>query len=137
MKRLLAAASCIVVMSCRADGDAPEPVVWDRDVCAHCRMHIGEPAFAVQVRTRSGEVWNFDDPGCWFGWEVRNRPEVKALWFRDHRGDRWLPAADTAFVRVERTPMGHGLGAVPRATAGALSMAEARAHVTRARGEAP
>ena len=46
----------------------PVDVVWDHEICAHCRMHVGDPAFAVQVQTVAGEVMNFDDVGCAFQW---------------------------------------------------------------------
>ena len=30
--------------------DGVVPVAWDRTVCAHCRMHVGEPGFAAQAK---------------------------------------------------------------------------------------
>ena len=38
--------------------EGPQPIVWDREACAHCHMHIGEPRFALMmsriVLARSG-----------------------------------------------------------------------------------
>jgi len=45
------------------------PVVWDGEVCQHCKMHVGDPRFAAQVQTTSGDILNFDDPGCLFDYE--------------------------------------------------------------------
>ena len=44
----------------------PVPVVWDGEVCGHCKMHVGDPRFAAQLQTTAGDVLNFDDPGCLF-----------------------------------------------------------------------
>jgi hypothetical protein len=41
------------------------------------------------------------------------RPAVAGTWFHHLREDRWLSAGETVFVRVEQSPMGYGLGAVP------------------------
>ena len=115
---LLAAAGCP-----RSDG--PEAVVWDRQACAQCRMHIGDPRFAAQLQTAQGEVRNFDDPGCLFEHLEEQRPEVKRLWFRHRAEDRWLPGERVAFAEGA-TPMGHGLAAVDPGTPGAIPLAAAR-----------
>jgi hypothetical protein len=92
--------------------EGPEPIAWDREACAHCRMLIGEPGFAAQLQTRDGQVLSFDDPGCLFehlGDEVAG---VHAIWFHHADEDRWLRAEETGFRRVARSPMGFGLAAV-------------------------
>ena len=107
----------------------PVAVVWDREACAHCRMHVGEPAFAVQLQTEDGRVLGFDDPGCAFLWEAEQRPDVHAWYFHDYREDRWLAASEVAFVNLPHTPMGFGYGAVALGTAGSVSLDEARSAV--------
>jgi copper chaperone NosL len=114
----------------RAPG--PEPIAWDREPCAHCRMLIGEPAFAAQLRTREGVVASFDDPGCLLA-ALPSYPEVSELWFHHHADERWLPGDGVAFVRVARSPMGYGLAAVAAGTPDALSLDAARAQVAEAR----
>jgi hypothetical protein len=39
-------------------------------------------------------------------------PDVRAIWYHDAFADRWLSEAQVAFVPVEGSPMGYGLGAV-------------------------
>jgi copper chaperone NosL len=109
--------------------EGPQPVAFDRELCVHCRMLISDPAFAAQLQTVVGEVESFDDPGCLLARLEARRPRVRALWFHHLREERWIPGDDVAFVRVEPTPMGYGLGAVDAATPHALSLDEARAHV--------
>jgi hypothetical protein len=107
--------------------EGPVPVAWDREACAHCRMHVGEPAFAAQLQLEDGRVLNFDDPGCLLRYEAERRPRVHASWFHHLREDRWIPGTWVAFVAASPTPMGYGLGAVEAGVPGARSPAEALA----------
>lgn len=109
--------------------EGPQPIVWDREPCAHCRMLISDPAFAAQLHRADGEVESFDDPGCLFARLEAQRPEVHALWFHHLREDRWIRGDAVGFERIDPTPMNHGIGAVDADAAGTLSLAEARAHV--------
>lgn len=107
----------------------PVPIVWDREACAECRMHVGEPRFAAQLQTRDGLVHNFDDPGCLLRYLSTRRPDTHALYFRHLREDRWLTREGVGFVPVDASPMGYNLGAVDAAGAGALSFEAAQAQV--------
>lgn len=106
--------------------DGPVEIVWDKAACACCSMHVGEPPFAAQLTTKAGETLAFDDPGCLFLYVEEQRPEVHAIWFRHLREPRWLPIDAVAFVPVEPTPMGFGLGAVEPGTPGAIGLDVAR-----------
>ena len=109
--------------------EGPQPIVWDREACAHCHMHIGEPRFAAQLQTREGQVLNFDDPGCLLRYEAEQRPARRAAYFHDVNADRWLDAAQVAFLPTEGSPMSYDLGAVPRGTPGALDYSAAQEKV--------
>jgi len=107
----------------------PQPIAFDREACAHCRMLISDPRFAAQLETQDGEVRSFDDPGCLLAELAARAPAVRTLWFHHLREDRWLDGAHVAFVETERTPMGYGLGAVDAGAPGALTLEQARARV--------
>jgi copper chaperone NosL len=109
--------------------DGPVPIVWDREVCAHCRMHIGVPGFAAQLQTRGGEVLDFDDPGCLFDYLERNRPAIAHLYFHHHSADRWLDERHAYFVHQSPSPMGYGLAAADASEAGSIDLNAARAAV--------
>jgi hypothetical protein len=109
--------------------DGPVPIVFDRAACAHCRMLIGEAAFAAQLQSQDGRVFDFDDPGCLLRFEAERQPAVHARWFHHLREERWLPGDAVAFVAARPTPMGYGLGAVDAGTPGALPLDAARRHV--------
>ena len=117
----------------RALPDQPQPVAWNRQSCAHCRMLVGEPAHAAQLITGGGDVLFFDDPGCLLTYLDERAPAVHRMWFHDRASERWLGPADVGFVAGATTPMGFGLAATDRTTAGALTLEQARRHVAAAR----
>lgn len=113
--------------------DGPQPIAWDREPCAHCRMLISDPAFAAQLHHADGAVESFDDPGCLLARIEAQQPRIHALWFHHLHEDRWLPGDGVAFVRGAKTPMDFGFGAVDPGTPGSLSIDAVRAEL-RARG---
>ena len=107
--------------------DGPEPIAWDRVACAHCRMLVSDPRFAAQLQTRSGQVLDFDDPGCLLLYVHENAPEIHAAYFHHVSEDRWLSRQQVAFTPGANTPMDYGLAARDRGGSGALSWEEATA----------
>ncbi len=92
------------------------PVVWDGEVCGHCKMHVGDPRFAAQLQTTSGDVLNFDDPGCLFDYLQSHEVSTHALYFRNYDEDGWLTESEAGFLPVEDSPMGYGIRAVSKET---------------------
>jgi hypothetical protein len=93
-------------------------------------MLVSDASFAGELRTEGGEVLFYDDPGCLL-LAASERRDVRAVWFHEHGGERWLSAEEVAFVRSEPTPMGYGLAARPRGQGeldrdAALAYAQAR-----------
>src|SRR5690606_29231849 len=78
--------------------EGPVPLAWDRTACAHCHMHVGEPALAAQLQTKDGAVLHFDDPGCLLLHLEKEAREMHAIYFRHLREERWIPAVRVAFV---------------------------------------
>jgi hypothetical protein len=127
----IVAAVAIAVARAQALPRGVIDIVWDQEACAHCRMHIGDPAFAAQVQTVDGRVLDFDDPGCMFRYLAEAKPDVHAIWVHEHVGARWLPCERAAFVHVARSPMGFGLGAVDSVTPGAIGWNDAAREASR------
>ncbi|MFN8642686.1 MAG: hypothetical protein U0802_13915 [Candidatus Binatia bacterium] len=109
--------------------DAPVQVVWEKEACAHCHMHLSQIGYAVQLQTPDGDVVNFDDPGCFFLYLAGERPEIHEVWFHHSREARWLRRGEVGFVPAAATPMNLGLAAVDRDAAGAISYEAARAQL--------
>jgi copper chaperone NosL len=109
--------------------EGPVPIVWDKEACAYCHMHVGDPSLAGQVQLSDGTVLDFDDPGCLLSWLEQNHAPVRAVYLHHHTKDRWLERDEAAFAEVGVTPMGFGLGAVERGTPGAIDWPSAGARV--------
>lgn len=105
----------------------PVDIVWDREACAHCRMHVSEPRFAAQVQLTSGDILNYDDPGCLLRHiDEQAESDIHAIWFHHVSEDRWLASEEVGFRKVEPTPMGFGLGATVASEPGAIGYEQAR-----------
>jgi copper chaperone NosL len=105
----------LLLVACKPDL-SPRAVAWDRERCAHCEMHVGDPRFAVQILTRSGQAFFFDDPGCANEWRKAHEGEIAAAWYHDSKSERWLSDSEVAFVESRESPMGHGIASVARET---------------------
>ena len=123
----VAAVIAYALLGAEALPKGPVPVAWDRQPCAHCQMHVGDPGFAVQLQLDDGDVLYFDDPACYFAYLDEHHVEVHATYFHHRRDDRWLTPPNVAFVWEATSPMGGGLAAVDAGTAGALDYETARA----------
>lgn len=130
----LAVVAAVLVLE-RAPSGPVEPA-WDRQACAHCRMHLSERGFAAQLHTADGEVLHFDDPGCLWLWQREQGVATAAIYYHHLREERWLAEADTGFVRFDPTPMAWGFAAVERGTPGARAPEEARRAVLEPDGAA-
>lgn len=123
---LVAGGLAIAVHSGTRIPDQVQPIAWNAEVCAHCRMVIGDPAFAAQVITTDGTVLSFDDPGCAARHIDAHRSQIHRAWFHAGRGDTWIPLAEVGFVEVAASPMGSNVIAVSRSTPGARALEDLR-----------
>ena len=130
LSALVLVSASLTVLGCKKAPDGPAPVVWDKEACGYCKMHVGDRAFAAQLQLEGGQVLNFDDPGCLFKYLHEKKPRVHATYFRHHQKDAWLAASEAGFVAVKASPMGFNVGAVEKGAAGAFPVAEAQQRVT-------
>lgn len=105
--------------------EGPVPVAWDKEACAFCKMHVGDPASAAQAQLEDGSVVNFDDFGCLIRWLDGERKTPRAIYLHHHREDRWLTPQQAGILQGAVTPMGSGLVAVDRGQPGTISFEEA------------
>ncbi len=89
----------------------PQSIVYGRDACAHCRMHISQPGFAGEVRDHNGMLTKYDDVGCMLQAMVAMRREIPEAWVEDHDGGGFVPLLTAQLVRGDTgdTPMGYGI----------------------------
>lgn len=119
------AAIAVAVFRSQSAPAKPQPVAWDRETCAECRMLISDHRYAAQMQTADGRVLNFDDPSCLMTYELREHPQVHAVYFHDSASERWLAPNETSFLQNAATPMGHGLAAVAAGTRHAITYEQA------------
>jgi copper chaperone NosL len=43
---------------------APEPIVYGKDACTHCKMTIMDKRFAAEIITSKGKIFKFDAAEC-------------------------------------------------------------------------
>ena len=101
----------VTVLAWPTQPSGPEPILHGRDVCAHCRMHIGQPGFAGEMRDERGALTKYDDVGCLVEAMLRTPGRIPEAWVEDHATGRLIPLLAASLVRGERsrTPMGSGL----------------------------
>lgn len=121
--------AAVLLLGACAREEGPEPIAYDRQPCAYCRMLISDPGFAAQLQLVDQETVSFDDPGCLMRYQAEHSPTVRAAWFHHAHEDRWIPAADVGFVAVPHSPMDYDMGAVDASTPGAISRSEAEQRV--------
>jgi len=126
---LIVGLAAIMVVRSQQPPSGVRAIVWDRESCAHCGMTISDHRFACQLQTASGEIYDFDDPGCLLSFLGERHPAVHAIYFHALEGEAWLQAPAVAFVTGQHTPMGYGLGAVADATPNAIGFERAQATI--------
>ena len=128
-RRALLAATAAMLASALAGckkKSGPEPVRYDREVCAICNMIISDPRFAAELRTPDGKLVKFDDIGDAIHWMIRQDwykkgQRAKEIWVMDMRdGKTWLDARKAWYVPGQVTPMDYGFGAVAKREPGAV-----------------
>jgi copper chaperone NosL len=109
----------IAVVLWPAQRSGPEPIAYGRDACAHCRMHLGSPGFAGELRDRRGVLTKYDDVGCLLRAMLESREEMPEAWVEDHDGGDLVPLLTAHLVRgvPGSTPMGSGIVAFRDQTA--------------------
>jgi hypothetical protein len=107
---LLVAATAVGVVLWPAPS-GPEPIAYGRDVCARCRMLLGRPGFAGELREANGTLRTFDDIGCLLETLADTHRETPEAWVEDHRDGEWIPLLTAHLVRTAGTgtPMDHGI----------------------------
>jgi len=106
----VAVPAAVVFLSPRAKSTGPEAIRYDRDTCAHCRMHFGARGFAAERRDASGKLLKYDDIGCML--TAASRGPSGEAWVEDHSGSGGfvpLLAATLVAGKDLGTPMGYGV----------------------------
>lgn len=101
-KRIAVSAACLLVVCCSQTG--PQPIVFGSDKCEHCRMTIADPRFAVEIQTKKGRYYKFDDLTCLNAYRTSHDAAAwRAIWVASFDHDHTLvPVEELFFVRANR-----------------------------------
>ena len=80
--------------------------------CSECNMDIEEMKYAVQLVTKEGNTYFFDEIGCLVLWLKNNKVNIEKIFTKTVDTDRWIDARIAYYSRIASTPMGYGLTAL-------------------------
>ena len=105
----LFAVALLLLSSC--NNNEPEPVLLNKDACAHCKMTIAEANFAAEAITKKGRVYKFDDVLCMLHYVAENNAADIAGYYIGNEGDanhHFINAATAWYVHADaiKSPMG-------------------------------
>ena len=99
----------------RTEEDKPPDIRYGKDLCAECRMIIGEARFAAAAMGEDGEYLKFDDIGCMriHQGQAAALTPPKNFWVHDYATEAWVRGAAAFFAKSDSliTPMGYGVAA--------------------------
>lgn len=108
----------IIIGMLAACSHAPEPILYGKDACAHCKMTIMDKRFAAEVITAKGKVFKFDAAECMAGFLKENpgiANDAKCVFLVNDftRPDQFTDARNSFFLRDSSfaSPMGGNLAA--------------------------
>ena len=95
----------------------PTELVWDKDICSHCGMHIEDTDFAAQAQLEGGGTLFFDDVGClvhYFDLHEDLNSSLKSMYFRNAQEKTWLSSLEVGFIYKDSflSPMGYNFMSV-------------------------
>jgi copper chaperone NosL len=125
------------LLAAACTGATPEPIAFDADGCAFCRMQISDRRFGAVILTKRGRTIKFDSVEClvsYYRKDIAAR-DVASVWVSDFLHPRMLlNAASAQFVDLGagRAPMGgtRGIAAVAASRDAAAIGATATRHWT-------
>ncbi len=93
--------------------DRPPVIRYGKDLCAECRMILGDKRFAAALVDEAGELQKFDDIGCMRMHQSHGGAAIKNFWVHDYATEEWITGKDAFFMQTDKliTPMGYGIAA--------------------------
>ena len=98
-----------------------------------CNMLLQGVEHSVQLITKEGKTYFFDDIGCAILWcrDQKVALEGLTLWIYDTKGKRYIDAFSAYYSIIEETPMHYGFGAHETKSDDFISFEEMRLRMLR------
>jgi copper chaperone NosL len=94
-----------------------EPVVIGSDNCNFCKMTISDARFGVEVITKKGKIFKYDETHCFLAAQKKgnlNKSDIKEIYLTDYLGKHELVLQEKSFfLKSEelKSPMGGNVAA--------------------------
>lgn len=79
--------------------------------CSQCNMDVERLSYAVELITKEGNTYFFDDIGCLVLWIEANHPDVHSILTQTQDTQKWIDAKQAYYSRTAASPMGYGFAA--------------------------
>ena len=107
----------VILLLAAGCSSGPEPIRYDQDTGAFCRMTITDQRYGAELVTLKGKIYTFDSVECLAGFLLQQEvptDQVGSLWVTDFSNPPALIPAETArYLQSEtlHSPMGLNLTA--------------------------
>jgi len=92
----------------------PEPILINKDNCAHCKMTISDEKFGTELITTKGRIYKFDDLKCMVMYANENHYTDAKFYVSDYGGKHNLiPVQQLYFIKSQKlnSPMAGNIAA--------------------------
>ena len=126
MKYLVVAT--LFILSLTSCDIKPEPISYNHDECAYCKMKISDVRFGAEMVTSKGKIYKYDSAECLVRTYIENNnPDYKFVIVTDYaRPHTLIDASTTTYLISENqpSPMGGNLSAYEHKNHGEMAMDE-------------
>jgi copper chaperone NosL len=110
--RLLTALLFMILVSCNVE---PEPINYNEDECAYCKMKISDVRFGAEIVSSKGKIFKYDSAECLVRTYIENdKHDYAFIMVTDYSQPKTLIDATTACYFISEnqpSPMGGFLSA--------------------------
>ena len=92
--------------------------------CSECNMYVEDLDYAVQLITKEGDTYFYDDIGCVILWLEDHSPDTQIILTKTLDTHQWIDATKAWYSRIAPSPMQYGFGAVEKQEEGLISYEE-------------
>lgn len=112
-KNLIFSTMFVLLTAFTCSGGSPHDPHWNKEACAHCRMILSEPRYAVQLIGPDNRTRYYDDLSCALNHQTE-MPELQkgTLYVRPYGAENWIETSTARYTKGLMTPMNSGIGAV-------------------------
>lgn len=112
INKAVATISVFLIFGLLSCNSGPQPIKLGQDACSFCKMSIADNHFGVEIITKKGKVFKFDDTHCALGFmkaNTINNSDIKETWLVNFEEPHNFIDAQKAFLLKSselHSPMG-------------------------------